>query len=103
VAEIAANHANCAARTACLSADSARISGAIGHRDLVNCETDENRASGGRSSELAAAIEAAELRDRALRLLAVGVGDHTPIEIREQVAEIARRLAQLEPPVHESR
>jgi hypothetical protein len=42
--------------------------------------------------------EAAELRDRALRLLAVGVGDHTPIEVQEQVAEIARRLAQLEPP-----
>ena len=45
--------------------------------------------------------EAAELRDQALRLLAVGVGDHTPIEVQEQVAEIARRLAQLEPPVHE--
>lgn len=44
--------------------------------------------------------EAAELRDRALRLLAVGVGDHTPIEVQEQVAEIARRLAQLEPPAH---
>ena len=54
-----------------------------------------------RSIELAAAIEAEELRDRALRLLAVGVGDHTPIEVQEQVAEIARRLAQLEPPVHE--
>ncbi|MBV9197300.1 MAG: hypothetical protein JO168_24460 [Solirubrobacterales bacterium] len=51
--------------------------------------------------DLAAAREAAELRDRALRLLAVGVGDHTPIEVREQVAEIARRLAQLEPPAHE--
>jgi hypothetical protein len=50
---------------------------------------------------LEAAREAAELRDRALRLLAVGVGDHTPIEVQEQVAEIARRLAQLEPPVHE--
>lgn len=42
--------------------------------------------------------EAAELRDRALRLLAVGVGDHTPVEVQEQVAEIARRLVQLEPP-----
>ena len=53
------------------------------------------------STGLATEIEAAELRDRALRLLAVGVGDHTPIEVQEQVAEIARRLAQLEPPVHE--
>jgi hypothetical protein len=53
------------------------------------------------SPELAATIEAAELRDRALRLLAVGVGDHTPIEVQEQVGDIARRLAQLEPPVHE--
>lgn len=44
--------------------------------------------------------EAAELRDRALRLLAVGVGDHTPVEVQEQVAEIARRLVQLEPPAH---
>jgi hypothetical protein len=42
--------------------------------------------------------EAAELRDRTLRLLAVGVGDHTPVEVQEQVAEIARRLVQLEPP-----
>ncbi len=50
--------------------------------------------------ELAGADEAAELRDRALRLLAVGVGDHTPIEVQEQVAQIARRLAQLEPPAH---
>ena len=57
--------------------------------------------SGERSIDLAAAIEAEELRDRALRLLAVGVGDHTPIEVQEQVAEIARRLAQLEPPAHE--
>lgn len=48
---------------------------------------------------LAGADEAAELRDRALRLLAVGVGDHTPIEAQEQVAEIAR-LAQHEPPAH---
>jgi hypothetical protein len=54
-----------------------------------------------RSVDVNAAIEASELRDRALRLLAVGVGDHTPIEVREQVAEIARRLAQLEPPAHE--
>lgn len=51
--------------------------------------------------DLKVAIEAAELRDRALRLLAIGVGDHTPIEVQEQVAEIARRLAQLEPPAHE--
>ena len=50
---------------------------------------------------LAAATEAAELRDEALRLLAIGVGDHTPIEVQERVAEIARRLAQLEPPAHE--
>ena len=53
-----------------------------------------------RPLELAAEAEAAELRDRTLRLLAVGVGDHTPIEVQEQVAEIARRLAQLEPPAH---
>ena len=44
-------------------------------------------------AELIAAREAADLRDQALRLLAIGVGDHTPIEVREQVAEIARRLA----------
>lgn len=49
---------------------------------------------------LAGADEAAQLRDRALRLLAVGVGDHTPVEVQEQVAEIALRLAQLEPPAH---
>ena len=49
-----------------------------------------------------AMAEGAELRDRALRLLAVGVGDHMPIEVREQVGEIARRLAELEPPVHQS-
>lgn len=48
-----------------------------------------------------AASEASELRDRALRLLAMGVGDHTPIEVQEEVAEIARRLAQLEPPAHQ--
>jgi hypothetical protein len=54
-----------------------------------------------RSIDVNAAIEASELRDRALRLLAIGVGDHTPIEVQEQVAEIARRLAQLEPPAHE--
>jgi hypothetical protein len=53
------------------------------------------------STELAAEVEAEELRARALRLLAIGVGDHTPIEVQEQVAEIARRLAQLEPPAHE--
>lgn len=49
----------------------------------------------------AAAVEAAELRARALKLLAVGVGEHTPIEVHERVGEIARRLAQLEPPAHE--
>jgi hypothetical protein len=53
------------------------------------------------STELAAEVEAEELRARALRLLAIGVGDHTPVEVQEQVAEIARRLAELEPPVHE--
>ena len=47
-----------------------------------------------------AALEAGELRDWALRLLAIGVGDHTPVEVQQQVAEIARRLAQLEPPAH---
>jgi len=41
--------------------------------------------------------EAEMLRARALRLLAIGVGDHTPAEVREQVAAIARRLAELEP------
>jgi hypothetical protein len=41
-----------------------------------------------------------ELRDRALRRLAVGVGDHTAIEVQEQVVEIARRLAPLESPAH---
>jgi hypothetical protein len=51
------------------------------------------------STSLAATIGAAVLRDQALRLLAVG--DHTPIEVQEQVAEIARRLALLEPPAHE--
>ena len=50
--------------------------------------------------DLAGAGEAAELRDRALRLLAVGVGDDTPTEVQEQVAEITRRLAQLEAPPH---
>ena len=55
----------------------------------------------GPTTEAAAAIEADELRDRALRLLAIGVGDHTPVEAQEQVAEIARRLAQLEPPAHD--
>ena len=67
----------------------------------MNDETDEGRASDWCSSEVDAAHEAAELRDLALRLLAVGVGDHTPIEVRERVSEIARRLAQLEPPAHE--
>ena len=69
----------------------------------VKSGTGGERASDRRSSELVAAIEAAELRGRALRLLAVGVGDHTPTEVREQVGEIARRLAELEPPAHGSR
>jgi hypothetical protein len=51
--------------------------------------------------DLAAATEAAELRDRVLWLLAAGVGDYTPIEVQEQVAEIACRLAELEPPARE--
>ena len=50
--------------------------------------------------ELVGPVGAGEAAERALRLLAVGVGDHTPIEVQEQVAEIARRLAQLEPPAH---
>lgn len=54
-----------------------------------------------RPPELGAVTEAEQLRARALRLLTVGVGDHTRIEIREQVAEIACRLAQLEPPAHQ--
>ena len=54
-----------------------------------------------RASDLTAVCEAQELRARALRLLAVGVGDHTPIEVQEEVAQIARRLAQLEAPVHQ--
>ena len=52
----------------------------------------------GPTIEVDAALEAGELRDRALQLLAIGVGDHTPVEVQEQVAELARRLAQLEPP-----
>ena len=52
-----------------------------------------------RGSDLTVVREAQELRDRALRLLAVGVGDHTPIEVQqEEVAQIARRLAQFEAP-----
>ena len=47
----------------------------------------------GPTIEVDAALEAGELRDRALRLLAIGVGDHTPVEVQEQVAAIARRLA----------
>ena len=92
----------CAVKTTCPSADNAKLSGAIRHRHLVNCETDEGHASDWRSNEVDAAREAAELRDLALRLLAVGVGDHIPVEVRERVGEIARRLAELEPPVHES-
>jgi len=60
------------------------------------------RCERGTSMNVGAMAEGAELRDRALRLLAVGVGDHMPIEVREQVGEIARRLAELEPPVHQS-
>ena len=52
----------------------------------------------GPTIEVDAALEAGELRDRALQLLAIGVGDRTPVEVQEQVAELARRLAQLEPP-----
>ena len=77
------------------------MSGAAGRGELVEDAFADDGVSAERSLALAAAIEAEELRDRALRLLAVGVGDHTPIEVREQVAEIARRLAQLEPPAHE--
>ena len=55
----------------------------------------------GPTIEVEAALKAGELRDRALRLLAIGVGDHTPVEVQEQVAAIARRLAQLEPPAHD--
>jgi hypothetical protein len=77
------------------------VSGAAGRGELVEDALADDGLSSARSPALAAAIEAEELRDRALRLLAVGVGDHTPIEVREQVAEIARRLAQLEPPAHE--
>lgn len=41
--------------------------------------------------DLTGAGEAADLGDRASRLLAVEVGDHIPIEVQQQVAEIARR------------
>ena len=37
--------------------------------------------------EVDPALEAGELRDRALQLLAIGVGDHTPVEVQEQVAD----------------
>jgi hypothetical protein len=77
------------------------MSGAGGRGELVKDAFGDDGVSAERSLALAAAIEAEQLRDRALRLLAVGVGDHTPIEVREQVAEIARRLAQLEPSAHE--
>ncbi len=72
-----------------------------GRGEMVEDAFGDDDVNAERSLGLAAAIEAEELRDRALRLLAVGVGDHTPIEVREQVAEIARRLAKLEPPAHE--
>jgi hypothetical protein len=72
-----------------------------GGGELVEDAFGDVGVSAERSLALAAAIEAQALRDRALRLLAVGVGDHTPIEVREQVAEIACRLAQLEPPAQE--
>ena len=77
------------------------MSGAGGRGELVEDAFGDDDVGAERSLGLAAAIEAEELRERALRPLAVGVGDHTPIEVREQVAEIARRLAQLEPPAHE--
>lgn len=77
------------------------MSGGGGRGEAVEDAFGDVGVSAARSLGLVAAIEAEELRDRALRLLAVGVGDHTPIEVREQVAEIARRLAQLEPPAHE--
>jgi hypothetical protein len=73
------------------------VSGANSRGELVESAFGDVGMSVERPLGPAATIEAEELRDRALRLLAVGVGDHTPIEVREQVAEIARRLAQLEP------
>ena len=60
----------------------------FGHEPTVDCG----------AIDLTGLSEAAELRDRARRLL--GVGDHTPIEVQKQVAENARRLAQPEPPAH---
>lgn len=77
------------------------MSGTGGRGELVDDAVVDVGVSAERSLALGAAIEAEELRDQALRLLAVGVGDHTPIEVQEEVAEIARRLAQLEPPAHE--
>ena len=77
------------------------MSGPAAAGELAEGTLGDVGVSAERSLGLAAAIEAQELRDRALRLPAVGVGDHTPTEVREQVAEIARRLAQLEPPAHE--
>ena len=76
--------------------DTSRV--ATEQRDLrrVGHETTIDRSA----IELARVREAAELRERALRLLALGVGDHTPIEVQVQVAEIAYRLAELEPPAH---
>jgi hypothetical protein len=55
----------------------------------------DRKVSFERSSKVLAGGEAAELRDRAPRLLGIGVGDHTPIEVQEEVGEIARRLAEL--------
>ena len=49
------------------------------------------------SADTTVLTEAEMLRARALRLLAIGVGDHTPAEVREEVAAIARRLAEIEP------
>ncbi len=43
--------------------------------------------------------EAEQLRDQMLQLLGTGVGDHTPIEIQEKVARLARRLVEIEPSV----
>ncbi len=79
------------------------MTGAGDRGELVDDAVGDVGVSAQCSLGCAVAIEAAELRDRALRLLAVGVGDDTPIEVREQVAEIARRLAQLEPSAHELR
>jgi hypothetical protein len=74
------------------------------HADVVGIGDDTDWPAiliANRGSDLTIECEAQMLRERALRLLAVGVGDHTPIEVQEEVAQIARRLAQLEAPVHQ--